>query len=228
MGKKRRVGVTGCAALLLGLILTGCSGPSAPPQSARDKVVFSDVVAQIKPVAERQCRAQAPQIDCRFSITLVADEGLQANAYYHRLPSGAPRIVVTAALLETLQNADELALILGHEAGHHIAGHFQARSETALAEALASWIAAEEAGLQGSDLSAAAQSGAQIGGRRFSKQFELEADRLGAVIARNAGYDPVKAVAYLERAYDPGNQHMGTHPPNGQRIGLIRGYVHQH
>lgn len=227
MGIWRRAELQGCMLVLLGLGLGGCSAPPYLEPSARETVVFSDVVSQVQPVAERQCRAQAPEIDCRFSISLVRDPDLQANAYYHRLPSGAPRIVVTQSLLETLQNADELALILGHEAAHHIAGHFLARSESALSEALAHWIAAEDAGLKGVDLSNAAQAGAKLGARRFSKQFELEADQLGAVIARDAGYDPVKAVAYLERAYDPGNQHMGTHPPNSQRIRLLKGQMHR-
>ena len=220
--------LSGCATVLVCFFLAGCAVPQGATRIARNAVVFSDVVAQVKPVAERQCRQQTPRINCRFSISLLRDPSLQPNAYYQRLPSGRPRIVVTEAMLHTVQNADELALILGHEAGHHIAGHFQARSEHALAEALASWIAAEDAGLLGSDLTVAAQAGALKGARKFSKQYELEADRLGAMIARGAGYDPVRGIAYLARAHDPGNQHLGTHPAHAQRIQQMRAKAHLH
>ena len=47
--------------------------------------------------------------------------------------------------------------------------------------------------------------GARLGGRKFSKTFELEADRLGTWIATIAGYDALRGAALFLRMLDPGD-----------------------
>ncbi len=64
--------------------------------------------------------------------------------------------------------------------------------------------------------------GAVVGSRAYSKEYELEADRLGTIITHLAGYDPLAGVEYFSRIPDPGNQFLGTHPPNRQRIELVK------
>ncbi len=64
--------------------------------------------------------------------------------------------------------------------------------------------------------------GAAVGGRRFSREFELEADHLGTLIALRGGFDPVRGAAYFARIEDPGNEFLGTHPPNAARIEIVR------
>ena len=51
---------------------------------------------------------------------------------------------------------------------------------------------------------------------------ELEADALGTIIAHEAGFDPLRGAAFFERIPDPGNQFLGTHPPNAARIETVR------
>lgn len=68
----------------------------------------------------------------------------------------------------------------------------------------------------------ARELGAAVGARAYSKEFELEADALGARIAALAGYDPVKGAAYFQRIPDPGNEFLGTHPPNAARIAVVK------
>ena len=68
----------------------------------------------------------------------------------------------------------------------------------------------------------AQQAGALVGGRAYSKDFELEADALGTVIAARAGYDPVLGAEFFTRLRDPGNVFLGTHPPNADRIDIVR------
>ena len=68
----------------------------------------------------------------------------------------------------------------------------------------------------------ATRLGAFVGARRFSKDHELEADRLGTVISYRAGYNPVKGAAYFTRIPDPGDSFLGSHPPNAQRIETVR------
>ena len=77
-------------------------------------------------------------------------------------------------------------------------------------------------GLDPAGVEATTNIGGTIGARRFSKDFELEADALGARIAEAAGYDALRGVLYFERAPDPGDRFLGTHPPNPDRIRIVR------
>lgn len=71
-------------------------------------------------------------------------------------------------------------------------------------------------------MDAATNVGASVGARSYSKEFELEADALGTVIARKSGYNPVRGAEYFTRIPDPGNRFLGSHPPNAQRIETVR------
>ena len=68
----------------------------------------------------------------------------------------------------------------------------------------------------------AQQLGAGFGARSYSKDFELEADALGATIAQRAGYDAVNGAQFFLRIPDPGDRLLGTHPPNAQRMDIVR------
>lgn len=69
--------------------------------------------------------------------------------------------------------------------------------------------------------------GASVGARAYSKDYELQADRLGAIIAWDAGYDPEKGAQFFLRIADPGDTFLGTHPANAARIALVRKTVAQ-
>ncbi|MDA9795085.1 hypothetical protein N9C22_02350 [Paracoccaceae bacterium] len=60
------------------------------------------------------------------------------------------------------------------------------------------------------------------GGRKFSKKYELEADRLCTWIATIAGYDALRGAAFFMRMSDPADQLLGTHPPNQARVETVR------
>ena len=68
----------------------------------------------------------------------------------------------------------------------------------------------------------AQQLGAQVGARSYSKDFELEADALGTIITKRAGYDPLRGAKFFTRIPDPGDKFLGTHPPNASRIEVVR------
>ena len=73
-----------------------------------------------------------------------------------------------------------------------------------------------------SDIQTAQDLGAMIGGRSYSKDFELEADQLGTVITYYAGYNPLVGAQFFARIPDPGDQFLGTHPPNAARLETVR------
>jgi predicted Zn-dependent protease len=194
--------------------------PQVTSQNAAN--VFRQVVQTVEPVAEAECRARTSQVNCDFNILVDTRANQPPNAFQTLDRSGRPIIAFTIALIEDARNADELAFILGHEASHHIRGHIARQQQNAVAGAV---IAGSLVVLLGGDATAvesAQRTGAQVGARSYSKEFELEADALGTVITRRAGYDPLRGAEFFTRIPDPGDRFLGTHPPNAQRIDVVR------
>ena len=192
-------------------------GPLEPQTPAS----FQAIVRQMEPVVERECRRRSPQLNCDFSIRVYSDPRLAPNAFQTLDDNGRPILGFTATLIEDVRNADELAFVLGHEAAHHIAGHIARQAENADLGAAIFGVLAAQTGATEQDVASAQELGAAVGARSYSKNFELEADRLGTVLTALAGYDPVIGAAYFNRIPDPGNRFLGTHPPNAQRIAIV-------
>jgi len=210
-------------------VQTSASAPQVQPtaaapilsasQAARS---FVQVVQTVEPVAERECRARTSGVNCDFNIVIDDRPGQPANAFQTLDKQGRPVVAFTLALIADARNEDELAFVLGHEAAHHIAGHIGRQQQNAVAGAV---IFAGLATLSGGSASAvreAQQLGAQVGARSYSKEFELEADALGTIITKRAGYDPLRGAVFFTRIPDPGDKFLGTHPPNASRIDVVR------
>lgn len=192
------------------------------PTSRTSARNFVRVVSTLEPVAERECRARTTNVNCDFNIVVDDRPGQPANAYQTLDRQGRPIIAFTLALIGDAQNEDELAFVMGHEAAHHIAGHIGRQQQNAVAGAV---IFAGLATLSGGDANtvrSAQELGAQVGARSYSKDFELEADALGTVITKKAGYDPLRGAVFFTRIPDPGDKFLGTHPPNAARIDVVR------
>ncbi len=183
---------------------------------------FVDVVKVVEPVAERECRVRAPQANCDFQIVVDDRRGLPSNAYQTLDRDGRPVIVFTLGLLADARNRDELAFVLGHEAAHHVAGHIARQQKNAAAGAVIFAGLAALTGANASGVQSAQELGAAVGARSYSKDFELEADKLGTIITIRAGFDPVRGAAFFSRIPDPGDRFLGTHPPNADRIEIVR------
>lgn len=226
------------APLILMLFAAGCAAPSYPPQQTQPQTPpvasrnislaeanqrLAPVKARVEPVAERVCRQQAvPGTNCDYAISVDSRANLPANAYQTVNSQGRPLIVFTSALIAQTRNQDELAFVMGHEAAHHVAGHITRAQQDALAGAAIGGILAGLAGGSGEMIELAVNMGADVGARSFSKDYELEADALGTVIAHRAGYDPVRGALFFNRIPDPGDQFLGTHPPNQARMQIVR------
>ncbi len=192
------------------------------PAGARPTGSFAAVVASVEPVAERICRDRRPGTNCDFKIFVDTRPGQPPNAYQTLDERGRPIIGFTSALIAEARNADELAFILGHEAAHHIRGHIPRAQQSAVEGALIGGLLATLGGFEGQGIETAQRIGATFGARRYSKDFELQADSLGVVIASRAGYDPVRGAEFFNRIPDPGNGFLATHPPNAERIATVR------
>lgn len=221
--------------LILALVLlAGCGAPLPPvrtpatPQevaAARAAQDFVDVVGRVAPVAREVCRVSDAARRCDFQILVDDRPDQPANAFETEDRFGRPTIVFTLPLIAEVRNRDELAFILGHEAAHHIAGHFDRATAEARFGALVLGNLAAATGQPAEAVEVAAAIGAEVGFRRFSKEYELEADALGARIAQLAGFDPIRGALFFARIPDPGDEFLGTHPPNAQRLEVIRASV---
>jgi predicted Zn-dependent protease len=96
------------------------------------------------------------------------------------------------------------------------------REQAAISGALLGTILATAEGLPESEIERAGLIGAELGARRFSKAFELEADAMGTEIALRAGFNAVRGSAFFDRLPDPGNRFLGSHPANAERKALVR------
>ena len=157
----------------------------------------------------------------RFSIA----EEKEPNAF--ALPGGP--IYVTTGLMELIRSDDELASVLGHEAGHINAKHVVKRIQGAIGLDLLQVLAAVGARdtdartRQGVDLALASLLTA------YSRADELEADKLGVRYMKRSGYQPLASISFLERLRDHTFKqethrfsYFRTHPYFADRIRAVR------
>lgn len=209
--------------ILVGGLLSGCAVQTAPVVTQDPTMAnFTQVVGRVEPVAERICRHESQTANCNFEFVIDRRGNQPANAYQSLTDNGRPVLTVTAALIDDMDNPDELAFVLGHEAGHHILGHLAKQQENAAAGAMIFAGLATLTGGSQADVRSAQQLGAAVGARSYSKEFELEADALGTIISYYAGYDPMLGAAYFARLPDPGNRFLGSHPPNAARVETVK------
>lgn len=213
--------------------LVGCAAPTitpvpmapaaAPPgPSEAQAETFEKVVDRVAPVATAICRERTRNVPCDFTIAIDDRLAAPPNAFQTLDDAGHPILVFTVSLIADARNPDELAFIMGHEAAHHIAGHMERQQNEALAGAILAGTLATLGGGDATAVQAAQDIGAQIGARRYSKDYELEADALGTEIAWRAGFDPLRGAEFFGRIPDPGDKFLGTHPPNAQRMASVR------
>ena len=226
--------------LVAGLLLSGCTelylpGDAEPVPQVQpafesggstmtpDQAVatFVQVIERVEPLAETLCRERTRGVNCDIEIVVDGRPNQPPNAFQTVDKSGRPIVGFTVALIADARNADEIAFVMGHEAAHHIAGHIPRRAETAQTSAILASVLAQASGAGPEAVRAATSFGAEVGSRRYSKDFELEADALGAEIAYLAGFDPIRGAAFFARLPDPGDQFLGSHPPNAQRQAIV-------
>lgn len=163
--------------------------------------------------------------DYAWEFNLVESD--QVNAFC--MPGG--KVVVYTGILPVAGDEAGLAVVMGHEIAHAIAGHGSERMSQGLAVemggmALSTALANQPARTQQLWMTAFGV-GAQYGMMLpYSRLHENEADHLGLIFMAMAGYDPRKAVEFWQRMADAkGGQappeFMSTHPADKTRIRKI-------
>ncbi|RJY08653.1 M48 family metalloprotease [Aurantiacibacter aquimixticola] len=136
-----------------------------------------------------------------FDVTLLNSSVNNAFA----VPGGY--VYATRQLVNLMNNEAELAAVLGHEVGHVAARHSARRQQRAQRNQLLGLLGTIIGGavLGSPELGRLAQQGSQLATLGYSRNQELEADRLGIQYLNQAGYDP-RAMSTLLQSLAAQNQ----------------------
>lgn len=173
--------------------------------------------------------AQTEMPDLNFTFTVLDDELINAFA----LPGGY--VHVTRGLLALAENEAEMASVLGHEIGHVTARHAAQRYSQSMAANIGVGVLGVLGAVAGLPAGTAdlAGFGAQAYLQSYSRDQELEADKLGIRYMTRAGYDPAAMATFFRKldAYtqlqaalvgDPGSGErfdiMASHPRTADRV----------
>jgi predicted Zn-dependent protease len=189
------------------------------------KKVGSDISgAVVKYFADNQISSQLEGYQWEFNLV---KNDTTLNAWC--MPGG--KVVVYSGLLPITKDENGLAVVLSHEISHAVARHGNERMSQellvqfggiALNEALKE-KPAETRNIFNSAYGIGSQVGVIL---PYSREHELEADKLGLIFMAMAGYDPNTAVPFWERMAAMGSskppEFLSTHPSDATRIRKIK------
>ncbi|HEY0378110.1 MAG TPA: M48 family metallopeptidase [Pyrinomonadaceae bacterium] len=201
------------------------AGRQGAAQVERQMPVMRDEVVEsyVERVGQRLVAAipqefQHPEFRYTFKVVNARD----INAF--ALPGGP--MYVNRGMIEAARNEGELAGVMAHELSHVALRHGTAQATKAQKYSILAGIAGVAGAVLGGP--AAGQLGQAAVGTyflKFSREYETEADVLGAQIMANAGYDP-RDLANVFRTIQQqggsgGPQFLSDHPSPSNRYERI-------
>jgi len=172
---------------------------------------------RIAKIGEKLARA-SDRKDLVYYFKVIDDKDINAFT----TPGGY--VYVNSGLMEKATD-DELACVIGHEIGHVAARHIAKKLQAQIGYDILLNIATRSSGAQ--ELRKAASLSYDLIMRGYSREDELQADRIGVKYAYKAGYDPFAMITFLEKLKDSKGKEMGvvflrTHPYASQRIEMLK------
>ncbi|MEY3025283.1 MAG: M48 family metallopeptidase [Phycisphaerales bacterium] len=171
------------------------------------------VGARIAEAAERRYPGAVRGFEWKFATIETED----VNAWM--LPGG--KSAVNTGLLAVATSDDELAVVMGHEAAHAIARHGAERISRAMATQVILGVVLASGEVDPRLVGATAAAYGLLGETAFSRSEESEADRIGLLIAAEAGYDPRAATGFWRKMAAQGGakppEFLSTHPSDETR-----------
>lgn len=155
-------------------------------------------------------------------------ENPQVNAWC--MPGG--KVAFYTGIMPVCQNEDGIAVVMGHEITHAIAEHSAQRmTQSMIAQGLQGVgnIALNDSRYQ-NVFNQLYPVGATLGILAYSRNAELEADKIGLQLMAMSGYDPREAPKFWERmmAASQGQappEFLSTHPNPGNRIAKLNAEI---
>jgi hypothetical protein len=201
-------------------------GRQAAAEAERQFPILNDAMASnyVSRVGMRLVSAippefQHPEFQYYFKVVNASD----INAF--ALPGGP--MYVNRGMIEAARNEGEMAGVMAHELSHVALRHGTAQASKAQKYGLLAGIL----GIGGQIIGGPAGAAAQIAGQgvgvyflKFSREYETEADILGAQIMARAGYDPHDLASMfqtIERQGGGGGGFLSDHPSPANRYARI-------
>jgi beta-barrel assembly-enhancing protease len=169
----------------------------------------------------------AKQIDFHtgYSIQITVVHSNEVNAF--ATPGG--HIIVYDALLDKLENPDELVGLLSHEATHIIERHsLRAISRELSRNLFLSIILRDRNGIS----SVLVQNADMLNTLQFSREMERTADEgaIDIMLRNNVDPDGMVQLLYLLKREDKINDgftYLSTHPATDERIAYVKDFINQ-
>jgi Zn-dependent protease with chaperone function len=187
----------------------------------RDQEV-TNYVAQVgeRLAASIPSQFQHPGFDYYFRVVNARD----INAF--ALPGGP--MYVNRGMIEAARNEGEMAGVMAHELSHVALRHGTAQASKGQKYGLLAGILGIGGAILGGPAGAAAQIASQGVGvyfLKFSREYETEADILGAQMMARAGYDPMDLARMFQTIQQRGGGSSGgflsSHPSPANRYARI-------
>jgi predicted Zn-dependent protease len=192
----------------------------------------SQVARQVREVAQRliakvpevedalaaEHQLQAPHVEKSFDWDVNVLQSDQVNAFC--LPGG--KIAVYTGLIPVAQNADAMAIVLGHEISHALLRHgAQRMTEQKLAQI--GQMAGAASGMDQQQMQAVMAVYGYGRALPYARKQETQADELGLMLAAAACYNPREAIPLWQRMEQASGgqgqpEFASTHPNPGTRI----------
>lgn len=173
----------------------GAEGGGGEYKDERAKAYLGEIVQRLHRASHR------PNLPVSFAIQNSSVPNAWAIPGY---------VVITRGLLTGLQNEGEYAFVMGHEMGHVAARHSARQMSQGILLQLG--LAAAGLALQNKEQGELVLGLGAIGGamllRKYSRDDEFEADRLGVEYMTKIGYDPYNAVTAHRNLQRISNEYM--------------------
>jgi predicted Zn-dependent protease len=190
-------------------------------------VVLTAVSQRLAAAAQPLCNSYLGQ-PCGFRVAL------DRSATPRAAMTGPGEVTVSLGMMSLLGSEDEVAAVVGHEFGHHVAGHIgKRRVRSFAAGTVVGTLLGAVVPFGGIAGWALGQGAAQIGSRvtqlAFSKDEEREADYLSGYLVARAGYDLDRAGLVWVRLTRGGPTEtpgwLDSHPGAPERLAAWRNTI---
>lgn len=136
-------------------------------------------------------------------------------------------VFITRGLFLMLRNEAELAGVIGHEISHVVRRHHLVAIEKKMRADLATDVFGTMVEYDSEMVDALVGAGMQVYAKGLDRDDELEADRMGIVVAARSGYDAYGLPAMLMTLHSRSDSDenlaflFSTHPPTEDRLGQL-------
>ena len=176
------------------------------------------VVPEVEDALAAEHQLQAPHVERAFDWDVNVLQSDQVNAFC--LPGG--KIAVYTGLIPVAQNADAMAIVLGHEISHALLRHGAQRMTQQKLEQIGQ-MAGAASGMDAQQMQAVMAVYGYGHALPYARKQETQADEMGLMLAAAACYNPREAIPLWQRMEQASGsqgqpEFASTHPNPGTRI----------